>query len=146
MPKHLTSHVVIDAPPEAVWAVLRDFAAYSEWNPFIVEAVEDGERLTLRMQPAGGRPVTLRPRVADCVADKRLQWRGRLAIPGILDAEHTFELEAHGNGTRLTQKERFSGLLVPLFARSLDQHTLPAFVAMNEALKTRAEARAPARV
>jgi hypothetical protein len=30
-------------------------------------------------------------------------------------------------------------VLVPFMARSLDRHTLPAFVAMNEALKQRAE-------
>jgi hypothetical protein len=146
MSKHLTSHVIVDAPPEVVWSVLCDFSAYAKWNPFIVEAVEDGDdRLQLRMQPEGGRAVTLKPRVLERIRAKRLRWRGRLAVPGIFDADHTFELEPHGSGTRLTQKERFSGVLVPLFAGKLARQTLPAFVAMNEALKVRAEAAASAR-
>jgi hypothetical protein len=56
------------------------------------------------------------------------------------DAAHEFRIEALPDGrSRLTQHERFSGLLVPLMARSLDRHTLPAFVAMNAALKERTE-------
>ena len=56
-----------------------------------------------------------------------------------MDAEHTFTLEPRGSGTRLIQQEEFRGMLVPFLAASLDRKTLPAFVAMNEALKTRAE-------
>ena len=44
------------------------------------------------------------------------------------------------NRTRFIQQERFTGLLVQPFARSLDEHTLSGFHAMNAALKTRAEA------
>ena len=40
----------------------------------------------------------------------------------------------------LIQQERFTGLLVPVFASSLDKHTLAGFHAMNAALKARAEA------
>jgi len=39
----------------------------------------------------------------------------------------------------LAQEETFTGVLVPLMARSLDRHTQPAFEAMNAALKHRAE-------
>ena len=44
-----------------------------------------------------------------------------------------------GGGTRLVHSESFRGILVPFVAASLDRSTLPAFVAMNEALKRRAE-------
>ena len=61
-------------------------------------------------------------------------------MPGILDAEHCFTLEPlDGGGTRLHQDEQFRGLVVPFLARSLDRGTLPAFHAMNEALKGRVE-------
>jgi hypothetical protein len=142
MAKRLCADVDIDAAPEQVWEVLTDLAAYPAWNPFIVRAtgvVEPGRRLTLTMQPVGGRAMTLRPRVAHVDAPRQLRWRGTLGVPGLMDAEHTFTLEPRGSGTRLVQQEDFRGLLVPFLAASLDRNTLPAFVAMNEALKRRAE-------
>jgi len=68
-------------------------------------------------------------------------------MPGIADAKHSFTVEDDGaGGSRVSQTEVFRGVLAPFLAGSLDRHTLPAFVAMNEALKTRAErAAAPVR-
>jgi len=143
MSKQLRSAIEVDASPQQVWRVLVDLAAYPEWNPFIVEAagqVEPGGRLSLRMQPVGGRAMTLRPTVVAVEEGTTLRWRGRLGVPGLFDAEHSFTLEPLPAGrTRLHQDEHFGGLLVPFTARSLDRGTLPAFEAMNEALKHRAE-------
>ena len=143
MHKQLTSEIDIGATPEIIWQILTDLSAYHEWNPFVVSAqgrAEAGCRLTLRMQPAVGRAVTLTPTVADVVDGHRLSWRGRFLVRGLCDAEHVFTLEARPGGTtRLTQTEQFSGALVPLLARSLDRGTLPAFHAMNTALRQRAE-------
>jgi hypothetical protein len=148
MSKRLSAHVDIGATPERVWDVLTDLAAYQEWNPFIVRAegvVGPGRRLTLRMQPVGGRAMTLRPRLVEVAAGRELRWRGRLGLPGLMDAEHTFELQPQPGGTRLVQSETFRGILVPFVAASLDRSTLPAFEAMNEALRRRAEEPSPAR-
>ena len=143
MHKTLGSAIDIAAAPDRVWQVLSNFSAYPQWNPFIVRAeghAEVGSRLTLRMQPVGGRAVTLRPTVIDADEGRRLRWRGRVGIRGIFDAEHVFILESLGDGrTRLSQTERFTGVLVPLMAKSLDRRTLPAFRAMNDALRRRAE-------
>jgi hypothetical protein len=141
--KHLVTDVDIDATPAQVWAVLSDLAAYREWNPFIVDAegtAEVGTQLTLRMQPQGGRALTLRPTVLESRAGDRLRWRGKVGVRGILDADHRFTIEARDGGVvQLRQEETFSGVLVPFLARSLDRGTLPAFQAMNEALKERVE-------
>jgi len=143
MTKTLKTEIDIAAPPERVWEVLSDLDAYGEWNPFIVEATGSatiGDRLTLRMQPTSGRERTLRPTVTDVRPDELLQWEGHLGVRGIMDVTHTFRLKpAPGEGTRLVQAEDFRGLLVPLVARTLERGTLPAFEAMNEALKRRAE-------
>ena len=143
MSKRLASEIDIDAGPAEVWAVLTDLTAYDEWNPFIVHAdgtARIGDRLTLRMRPAGGRTGTFRPTVLESSAGSRLRWLGRLGIPGVLDAEHTFTIDARPDGgTRLRQDEEFRGVLVPFLARSLDRGTLPAFHAMNQALKQRVE-------
>jgi hypothetical protein len=142
--KHLHTVVDIDRPPQEVWPTLTDFASYPRWNPFIVEAdgtASVGARLTLRMQPIGARAVTLTPIVEQVVNERRLQWVGRLAIPGLLTARHTFTLEPREGGSRLVQEETFTGLLAPLIGRSLDRHTLPAFAAMNAALREEVERR-----
>jgi len=142
MVKRLSAGVDIDATPQQVWEVLTDLAAYPVWNPFIVRAegiVAPGRELTLRMQPVGGRAMTLRPRLVEVEVARQLRWRGALGVPGLMAAEHTFTLEPRGSGTRLLQREDFRGVLVPFLAASLDRNTLPAFVAMNEALKSRAE-------
>ena len=149
MSKELVDSVDIDAPAGTVWEVLVDFARYPAWNPFIVSAegdVEVGGRLTLRMQPAGGSPVTVRPTLVEVAEGRRLRWLGRLGVRGLFDAEHVFTIEPNGaGGSRLEQREDFRGLLVPFFAGSLDRGTLPAFRAMNTALKDRAERVAAAR-
>jgi hypothetical protein len=143
MTKTLATEITIDAPRARVWQILTDLPAFPEWNPFIVAAdgrVETGERLTLRMQNVGAGVRTLRPAVIEVRDSERLRWRGRLWVPGLLDVEHTFELaDRPAGGTLLVQKEDFRGALVPVVARTLDRGTLPAFVAMNEALKQRAE-------
>jgi hypothetical protein len=143
MSKQLFAEIEIDAPPERVWQVLVDLPAYPDWNPFIVGAdgrPEESARLTLRMQPVGARAVTLRPTVVEVTPGQRLRWLGRVGVPGIFDADHVLTVAAAaGGGTLFSQSEVFRGVLVPILARSLDRHTLPAFRAMNEALKDRAE-------
>ncbi|WP_369134812.1 alpha/beta hydrolase fold domain-containing protein [Modestobacter sp. I12A-02662] len=148
MSKRLSTHVDIEATPERVWEVLTDLAAYPMWIPFIVRAegaVAPGRRLTLTMQPVGGRATTVRPRLVEVAVHRELRWHGRLGLPGLMDAEHAFVLQPQDGGTRLLHQETFRGLLVPFTAASLDRNTLPAFVAMNEALKRRAEDPARAR-
>ena len=143
MSKQLTTSIEIQAAPDAVWQVLTGFLGDPDGNPFIIEATGEaatGARLTLRMQPVVGKGVTLRPAVREVVPGTRLRWLGRFLMPGLMDAEHVFELEPIPGGTRLHQSERFTGLLVPFLASSLDRGTLPAFGLMNAALKSRAEA------
>jgi hypothetical protein len=141
--KELISSIDIDAPAHVVWQVLADFAAFPRWNPFITSAegsLRVGDRLTLRMQPVGGSAMTLRPSVIEVVEGHRLRWQGRLLLRGLFDADHLFVVDSLGaDRSRLVQQESFAGLLVPFFRRSLDRGTLPAFHAMNQALKERAE-------
>jgi hypothetical protein len=143
MSKELFSSIDIAAPAPLIWAILVDFKAFPTWNPFITSAegaVDVGSRLTLRMQPVNGSAVTLRPTVVEVSEGRRLRWRGRFGVRGLFDADHQFLVEARdADRSRLIQQEQFSGLLVPFLGRTLDRGTLPAFHAMNAALKDRAE-------
>jgi hypothetical protein len=85
--------------------------------------------------------MVFRPLVLAAEPVRELRWRGKLLIPGLFDGEHYFRLEPlPGGATKLVHGENFSGLLVPMFRRSLEHGTRAGFVMMNEALRTRVEA------
>ena len=142
--KTLHTQIDIDAPAERVWDALTTIADYPIWNSFITHlagTLAPGERLEVRLEPPGGAAMTFRPTVLAVEPARGLRWVGHLLIPGLFDGEHQFEIQPLGPGrVRFVQQERFTGVLVPLFARNLDAHTLPGFNAMNAALKARAEA------
>jgi hypothetical protein len=140
--KHLTTSIDIEGTPRQVWRSLTDFASYPLWNPFILDAdgaCAVGSGLRLRMQAVGGRPTTVTPTVREVVVEERLRWVGKWIWGRLLKADHVFTIEPLDGGCRLVQCETFSGALVPLLSRSLDDRTLPAFTAMNKALKSRVE-------
>ena len=142
--KELYSEIEIAASAERVWCLLTDFASYPEWNPFIRRISGEpttGERLEVRIEPPGGRGMTFRPTVLNAEDNRELRWLGHLLVPGLFDGEHSLAIQSLGeNHVRFVQREAFRGLLVPLFARSLDNNTQRGFEEMNRALKERAEA------
>lgn len=84
--------------------------------------------------------MVFKPVVLAYKPNKEFRWKGKLLFKGLFDGEHIFELTANADGTTtLVQREVFTGILVPLFAKMLDTSTLNGFRQMNEALKTRAE-------
>jgi hypothetical protein len=141
--KELYSEIEIAASAERVWRLLTDFASYPEWNPFIRRISGEpttGERLEVRIEPPGGRGMTFRPTVLNAEDNRELRWLGHLLVPGLFDGEHSLAIQLLGeNHVRFVQREAFRGLLVPLFARSLDNNTQRGFEEMNRALKERAE-------
>lgn len=140
MRREIRTSVEVAATPDQVWQVLVAFDRYSEWNPFIVAAdgtPEPGNRVTLTMR-AGGKSFTVRPVVVARDERRALRWVGRLGAPGIFTAAHSHELERTDTGVRYVQRERFTGVLVPLLRKTLVA-TEVAFEAMNQALKRRVE-------
>ena len=142
--KKLHSEIEIDAPAEHVWHLLTDFASYPQWNPFIRRISGEptkGERLEARIEPPGGRGMTFKPKVLNAEPNRELRWLGHLLVAGLFDGEHSFTIQPlEENRIRFIQREAFKGLLVPLFARSLETNTQRGFEEMNRALKERAEA------
>ena len=124
--------------------VLADTGRYPDWNPFVERLTGElrpGARLEARIAPPGGRPLTFKPVVVRAEPGRELRWLGRFLVPGLLDGEHSFQLEPLPDGrTRFVQSERFSGLLVGLVRRTLRQ-TVLGFEQMNDALRQRAEGR-----
>ena len=141
--KELHSEIEIYAPAERVWQLLTDFPSYPQWNPFIRRISGEPtprERLEVRIEPPGGRGMTFRPTVLSAEPKRELRWLGHLLVAGLFDGEHTLAIQPlEENRVRFIQGETFGGLLVPLFARSLDKSTQRGFEEMNSALKERAE-------
>lgn len=137
----IDTSIDIAASPARVWSILTDFAAYPQWNPFIIRVAgvpEVGGRLVVTIQPPGRKAMMFRPVVLAATPDVELRWRGRLLMPGLFDGEHAFRLNPAGGGCRLDHGEVFSGLLAGLLGGTLPA-TRRGFIAMNEALKARAE-------
>ena len=139
--REISASIHIDAAPDQVWNTLTDLDGYPSWNPFIREAsgeVAVGETLTLRMFPVKGRPMSFKPKVLAADTSRELRWIGHLILPGVFDGEHRFTLTPTNGGTDLVQSEKFSGLLVQVGRKTID-NTADSFRLLNEALKKQVE-------
>lgn len=141
--REIRAETVIAAPPEAVWRVLTDFAAYPDWNPFI-RSIERkpwvGTRLSVEIRPPGMKSMRFRPKVLRVAKGHELRWVGRVLIAGLLDGEHRFTIIPEGDGSRFVQAEVFTGLLVPIVALTETlRATQLGFLLMNRALRERVE-------
>jgi hypothetical protein len=144
--RELRREIDIDAPPDRVWAVVSDWAAYPEWNPFLRRIdgeLREGARLEVRIAPPDARAMTFKPTVRAVEANRELRWLGRLVLPGLIDGEHSLRIEPlDGGRSRFIQSERFTGLLVGLIGGTLSK-TEAGFEQMNAALKARVEQASP---
>src|SRR2546422_4342208 len=125
--KELRTEIEIAASANRVWATLTDFSSFPVWNPFIRRVdgeLRVGASLVIGLQLPTARSMTFRPRVLRVEPGRQLRWRGHFIVRGLFDGEHAFEIEAlSADRARLVHREIFTGLLVPLMARSLDHTT-----------------------
>lgn len=133
----------IEAPAARVWSVLTDFARFSAWNPFIRRArgtPDVGETVHVRVRSSFGLPLRFSAKVLARQQDRELHWRGHVLRPWLASGDHTFSILPLGEGrVRFEQREAFGGLLPWLASRLLAREAGRGFVAMNEALRRRAE-------
>lgn len=140
--KELTTEIIINASATRVWQILTDFSQYSQWNPFIISSAGnavESTRLTNQMKQ-GEKTMTFTPRLVKVEENRHLEWLGQLWMPGLFDGNHIFVIEELApQQVKLTQKEKFSGILSSLILKQIAETTRQGFVAMNRALKQRAE-------
>ena len=75
----------LPAEPSALWAHLTYTESMGSWNPSITSmygVLEVGERITVRIAPAGGRAMSFKPRITALEPGRRLEWLGTLGLPG----------------------------------------------------------------
>ena len=130
---------MIEASPEAVWAILPDASGYATWDSGI-ERVDGeialGEKISVFSKVSPGRafPVT----VTELRPCDLMIWSGGMPL-GLFTGERTFTLSDEGNLTRFTMREEFSGPLLPLIWRSMPDLG-PSFQQFADGLKQQAEA------
>jgi hypothetical protein len=143
----IKTEIEINATPEKVWSILANFSEYPLWNSFIqkIEGTPKlSEKLSVSIQPEKGKGMQFSPTVLVAEPNQELRWMGRLLLPKIFDGEHYFMIKKlDQDRVTFIHGERFSGFLAALMRSSMEASTKAGFVAMNQALKLRAEA-APA--
>lgn len=141
--KQISSTIDIEASPEEIWKHLTDFAAYSQWNPFIAGIEGEtvvGARIQVTLHLENGKTMVFKPTIREATPGKNLMWLGRTALPGLLDGKHSFTIERQGErSSRFIQAEVFSGILVPLLPGALLEQSVKGFEMFNAVLKERAE-------
>lgn len=140
--KKLQTEIIINASAAKVWAVIMDFASYPQWNPFI-QKIEGkaavGEKLRVELNNGKGVSV-FKPAVLVCDPNQQFEWLGSLPIPGIFNGQHYFKIEPiSATQVKFVHGENFSGLLAGFIMKQIGEQTQKGFIAMNKALKTRAE-------
>lgn len=133
----------VQAPAEAIWAVIADIPGWAVWNPLYPQAsgqVRIGETLTLTLALPGQETRTIQPRIVDWTPNELLHWR-LSAMGGFVRSIRYIEIETLGpTSCILSNGEIFSGLLAPMAMRQLGRSIRQGFNAMGEALAARAEA------
>lgn len=143
MAKEIKTEITINASTDKVWKLLTEFDNYSIWNPFIKSIngdVKVGSKITVTIEPPGATGMTFKPIVMTYEPDNEFSWLGKLLFKGLFDGAHKFKIVDDKNGTTtFIQSETFTGILVPIFAKQLDNNTRKGFEEMNKKLKEMAE-------
>lgn len=135
--------VGIQAPAEFIWAVIHDLASWESWNPTYTKARGDiriGGALEMTLELPGQAPQQIRPVVLDWVPNEQLHWKLTM-LGGLVKTTRYIEIEQLAEASCIVSNgEFFAGLMGPTVVRRAGGSVRRGFVAMNEALKARAEA------
>lgn len=139
----INTEIIINAPKKIIWDIITDFSSYPEWNPFIVKIfgkAEPGENILFFVKTEAP-PFPIYASILEFEREKKLSWGG----PGfdflkpIISAEHIFLIEEISpSECRFKNYERMGGLL-PNITWYLIERSRDSYIAMNKALKLRAE-------
>lgn len=137
--KSFSTSIIINAPPERVWAILTDATGWTEWNTTINRLegrIAPGEQVTVYTKLNPGRAFPAK--VTEFVPGRRMVWSGGMPL-GLFKGERTYTLtELPDRRTEFAMQEVFTGLMSPLITKSIPD-LQPAFDEFAAALKKRAE-------
>ena len=79
--KNIQTEILILADIAKVWDVLMNFDNYPKWNPFITSISGErklGSRLTVSINPPGGKGMTFKPTILTLESNKEFRWKSKL--------------------------------------------------------------------
>jgi len=117
--KRFSSSVVINAPPEKVFSLVKDLEEWPRWIPSIknIERCSDGPLgpgAQVRVAARFGITVTLLMTVIEFIPEKRVLMQGKVLGT---EMKRYYNLEPAEGGTRLTAGGEVSGVLSFLVRR-----------------------------
>lgn len=128
--------IIIAAPAEKLWAMQADINRWPEWQPGVTAAHLEGALAVGQVFRWKGGGLNITSTLQEVESPSRIGWTGK-AIG--IDAVHIWTFEPHGDGTRVTSEESWSGWLTRIL-KLLDPHMLEKSVNTSlEVLKTTAE-------
>ena len=144
----IRTEIEIAASAERVWETLcGEPHNLARWGGHILDArgsLEEGGVLTLTLLAAPGIKTKVHAKLLTVDPPQELRWRGRLAIPGLFQGEHVFEIvDREGGGVTLIQWEIVSGVLAPSLLPTLLRGVKDGFQEMNRGIKEHAEGQGP---
>jgi hypothetical protein len=137
--RHYEATALIQARPEAIWAVLTDAPGYAGWDSGVVRvegriAPQETIKVVSEANPKRAFPV----KVTEFSPAERMVWSGGMPL-GLFKCERTFTLAPEDGATRFRMREEYTGPLLPLIWRSMPDLG-PSFDQFARGLKARAEA------
>ncbi len=133
---------LIEAPPERVWAVLTDIAAWRGWDSGVSNVdgrLALGEKLTITVAANPGRAFPVK--VLTLSEPDRIVFRGGMPL-GLFTGERTYTLQREGTVTRFTMREQYTGPLAGMIFKSIP-NLGPSFQQFADGLKQQAESPQP---
>lgn len=130
------AEALVRAPLDVVWSVQSNFAEWSRWNPDVAYVDIEGPLApgTGFRWKAGGAAIT--SELQEVEPKRRIVWTGK--ILGIR-AIHVWIFEERADGILVRTEESFDGLLVRLFAKSMQRMLASSLAKGLAALKTECE-------
>jgi hypothetical protein len=139
----IRTEIEISASAERVWETLcgepRNLACQGGHILDVRGSLVEGGVLALTLRVAQGIKTRVDAKLLKVDPPHEIRWRGKLAIPGLFQGEHVFQIvEREGDGVTLIQWEIFSGILAPLLLATLLRGVKSGFQEMNRGIKEHA--------
>ena len=131
--KGVYTELFIPAEPEEIWAVITDAENYNQWNPVIIKAegsYELGAKITNHVLENDEKEVVIKSKVMIYEPPFHLNQFG--GYQGIITFDHHYILDKVDGGTKLIQREDYTGFYVHFWDAGWVE---PAYSRVNLALR-----------